>query len=374
LGIFRLELDGEQSARRQSIVLHGNGAPKRSITYECREGLARPAFWDGYVCAGIYYAMMHANKLIVDGPLSQRFLCNIRAFQEAWHCHRPDLYKVVEIEPAAAGPEAMPSFRPHGDTIVAFSGGIDSSFSLLRHASRTLHNGSHPISAAVIVHGFDVPCDDHRAFAALQMRAARIADAAGIRLSNVRTTIRQNEPENWEDYHAAALAGVLHLFAGQFSHGMIAATDSYDYISYLPYAWGSNPATDYLLSGAEMEIVHDGAGYTRPQKAAWLARTWPQVVPLLQFCWEGKLRDVNCGACNKCMQTRLSLLAAGFDDQICFVSKFDLGMLDRLTWSAKDVADLMVIVQLAKQRDCTEAWVGMIADRLAEHTSTSCRR
>lgn len=368
MGTLRLELYEEQSKRRQSIVLHGNCAPKRTIAYEFDFELPCPAVWDGYVCAVIFHAMRRADKLIVEGPLSQHFLRNIRAFQEAWRCLRPSLYKVVDVEPTAASPAAPPPVPPPGNTVAAFSGGIDSSFSLLRHTSHALRNGTHIITAAVMVHGFDVPYKDLHAFQSLRDRVVGIADAAGVELKTVRTTIRERETENWEDYHAGALASVLHLFSRLFSYGMIASSDSYNYLSHLPYVWGSSAATDYLLSGAGMEIVHDGAGYTRPQKLAWLARAWPQLVPLTQFCWEGKSRDVNCGLCNKCVRTRLSLLAAGHDDRLCFGSKFNLSMLDRLAWDAKNLPDLKSIADFADEMGCAGEWLRVVKNRVKELT------
>jgi hypothetical protein len=354
---LRLELHGEQSLRRQGIVLHGDGGSQRAIAYEHDLELAPPQVCDGYVCAVIFDAMRRADRLIVAGALSQRFLRNIRAFQEAWHCLRPDLYKVVDVEPTATTTVATAPVQREDSTICGFSGGIDSSFSVLRR--------SYSVTAAAMVHGFDIPCQNFSAFEALRARVVGITDAAGIELKTVRTTIREGETENWEHYHAAALASVLHLFSSRFSHGMIAGSDSYNYISYLPYAWGSSPATDYLLSGAGMEIVHDGAGYTRPQKVAWLSRGWSQLVPLTQFCWEGKSRHANCGACNKCVQTRLSLLAAGVDDRVCFSSEFDLSMLDSLAWDAKNVADLKVIVDLAEQTGHGAEWLPIVRERAA---------
>lgn len=362
--MLTLEIEDTLNGRGRNVVLHGGNTPKRTAFFEMNTPLANPPVWDGYVCAMIFDAMQQGRSVNICGPLSEKFFRNIQAFQEAWHCHCPSLYQVVEIQPSellVGGSKA--GGRPES-AMVAFSGGMDSAFSLLRHQPSTQNRQRLPIASALMVHGFDVPYSNRSAFDTLHKRVEKITEAVGVELHILRTTIRENDYHRWVDCHGAVLASVLHLTSDRHTHGIIASSDPYNYISYVHYAWGSSAATDYLLSGSEMEIIHDGAGFSRPQKIAYLAKNWPSQLKRTQFCWEGERRDINCGVCDKCVHTRLSLLAGGFDEGLCFETSFHIGMLDRIKISEAKLGDILPLLDFAEGNHCNARWTRLLRDRI----------
>jgi hypothetical protein len=162
------------------------------------------------------------------------------------------------------------------------------------------------------MHGFDIPLVDTVTFDNARVRAEKMVQGSGVELITVRTNIRELH-EKWYDAFGLGLASCFALLAPEFGIGLIGSSDTYDTIDFLA---GSNPVTDHLLSTGDMEVRHDGAGYSRTEKVAYLA-TWEQGMPLLRVCWEGQVQDGNCGRCEKCIRTRLNFQIAGIDSPAC---------------------------------------------------------
>src|SRR5262249_5703213 len=135
---------------------------------------------------------------------------------------------------------------------------------------------------------------------------------------------------------------------------LVGSSEPYDGLI-LP--WGSNPATDYLLSGGIMRLIHDGAGFSRTEKIAHIAndRTASRV---LKGCWEGKEAHKNCGVCEKCIRTQANFLAAGVARPACFDAPLDPRhiRLIRLR-SAPQCAELESIIAYAKAKGMKGEWL-----------------
>ena len=122
--------------------------------------------------------------------------------------------------------------------------------------------------------------------------------------------------------------------------------------------------TDHLLSGDMMTIVHDGAGYSRTEKAELLLG-FPFVVEGLKVCWEGRDPEKNCGRCEKCLRTRLNFAAAGCNDPPCFSSAFDEKMLSELVvQSTAQLSELEAISSFARRRRLSYPWVNSLRRRI----------
>ena len=127
---------------------------------------------------------------------------------------------------------------------------------------------------------------------------------------------------------------------------------------------GSNAATDYLLSNGSMDIVHEGAGFCRSEKVALiLENSW--VIPSLQICWSGKERFKNCGACEKCIRTRLNFIACGMKNPSCFELPFSPKMIDSLfVINADQLYELHSIAEFARNRGVKTQWLKKLNKRI----------
>ncbi len=247
------------------------------------------------------------------------------------------------------------SIPSHDEAIAAFSGGVDSIFTLLRHGTKQFGAASYPLKKTVLmVHGFDVPLEKPEQLETLQRRTAPLLMELGFELKTMRTNLKELQLQDWEDSSMSQLAGCLHNYSHQFSYGLVGSTESYDALV-LP--WGSNPATDHLLSGAHMRIVHDGAGYSRTAKVEQIARH-ATAASVVKVCWEGEETSRNCGECEKCVRTLLNFLAVGVSNPACFSKPLDKRQIRALILR-HDTAhgELKSIVNYAKAKGITEDWL-----------------
>jgi hypothetical protein len=70
---------------------------------------------------------------------------------------------------------------------------------------------------------------------------------------------------------------------------------------------------DGLFSSQRITVIHDGARYARFQKVRELA-SWPTALAAWRVCPSNPGTELNCGVCEKCLRTRLELLAAGVEE------------------------------------------------------------
>ena len=326
--------------------------------------LPDPAVLDG----PLFSVMMIASqigipRLRVRGPLSVQALRNARIYMEAWRCMLPRNYRVVEIVPDRV---VTAPLSGEGKAVSAFSGGLDATFLALRHAGKMLGPASYDLTGAVMIHGFDVNWRDTEAFDRLRRRVAPLLDKLNLELITVRTNAKcpsRFQPQKWEYTFAAQVAGVLHNLSHQFDYALIGSSEPYDAL--MPTC-GSNPTTDYLLSGGAMQIVHEGAAYQRTEKAAIVARD-QVALKTLKVCWEGEQQDRNCGACEKCVRTRLNFLAVGAKDPPCFDTPFEEALIDSiLPANSFALAELRGIVAYADRRGLKGAWLDRLKARIGQ--------
>lgn len=273
---------------------------------------------DGYLFGILFFAMRGAKRIVVEGPITDLAIRNAWHLGEAWHNLLPDTYQPVPIEPEEIICNPQHIFEAdavsNSGAIAAFSGGVDSMFTALRHTDGSLGTANYPLSDLVMVHGFDVSLENQSAFDELTLRTAGFVNSLELRRRIVKTNLKIVTNQNWEHSFSAQLASVLHQFSNSAKFGLIGSGSPYTYPNAI---WGSQPGTDFLLSGSGLSIVHDGAGYSRQKKVERLSKNMI-ARQNLKVCWEGVDQGRNCGFCEKCIRTKLNFLAAGIKSPECF--------------------------------------------------------
>jgi hypothetical protein len=204
---------------------------------------------------------------------------------------------------------------------VAFlSGGVDSLHMLMRN--RHLYRQGDPayIRDALFIHGFDIgkrARDPETERFQMALRGIQpIAAEAGLRVIACRTNLRHlpSLPDFWEHRHnGAALAAVAH--AATVGSAFVFIGGSFPIVD--PVPWGSHPAVDGLFSSQRITLVHDGSRFSRLRKVQDLL-SWPTALSALRVCPVAAGPRANCGECEKCLRTRLELLAAGIEETETF--------------------------------------------------------
>jgi hypothetical protein len=319
---MRLSVLQEQRAEGTRRTLHltetTDGRPLEIHFDFIDESFPQPMVLDGFINAVIFYAMGSRQDIRVDGPMSRSALLNLATFQEAWCRWKPGVYRPVRIEPLSIVDDPP---RARAESIAAFSGGADAIFTALRHA-----NDEYALQSVMLVHGFDVPTDRADQFSRLLERVRPLLQRLNLRPRVVRTNIAELRLQNWFDSFLAMISCCLHSYSHEFRFGLAGGGEPYDALV-LP--WGQNPCTDYLLSGDGFSIVHDGAGFSRTEKIATIAKD-PMATQALKVCWEATDLSTNCGTCEKCVRTRLNFKAVGIDSPACFAGELTRDQVRRI--------------------------------------------
>lgn len=273
------------------------GGARHEVVYGARGMVGEGS--DYALAAGLVPAMASADVLSLPRPVSPRLLDATPRIQEIFGMWGPAFateFREVLVE----APRARPDGGRADGVACFFSGGVDSFHTLLRHRDE--------ITAIIFVHGFDLPLSATDLRAQARDAVSRVAEGLSVELVEVETNLRSiTDPMvSWEPYHGGALASVALLFQQRFARVLVPATRTYRNL--LP--WGSHPLLDPMWSTERTRLEHSGAGITRIAKVAAIAGS-ELAMRHLRVCWENRDGAYNCGRCEKCVRTMLSLAAAG---------------------------------------------------------------
>lgn len=299
----------------------------------CQESIAPSC--DPYIIATILLSMKQGADVQIHGEVSPSLLQNLSEFQAAWQCWRPQVYRAVDITAEVEREQPSPPV-PEG-AISAFSGGVDSCFTVFRHRTGRCGRWQQDLQAAVMVRGFDIPLDQPQVFDRAFVKSQATLSSLGVKLIPVATNFKEL-PLQWEDSFGTGVASTLMLFQRQYSAGLIASASPYQS---LRFPWGSNPLTDPLLSTQAFRIVHDGTSCDRLEKIKGISQ-WPEALQNLRVCWQGQQLDRNCGRCEKCIRTILIFRALGLGLPSCF----EQDVTDRQILEVKGLKKSHVLIQL----------------------------
>jgi hypothetical protein len=255
---------------------------------------------DAIVAAFLLPAWTRGATLVLDGAVSEPLRSNLpqvaMLLREWWGACGP-----IPIEPAGIAPPHSGVLAPTArGTGLMFSGGVDSFYSLLR--------GTVAPDALVFVDGFDIPLADLARRNAAYGGVRAVADALGVRAIRVATNLREHalfRSVLWARTHGGAMAAVGHALRQHLSHLVVSSSDAYvdDQGGY-----GSHFRLDPLWSSDRLAILFEGPTHRRSQKLLAIAGE-SLVRQHLRVCFARHGAALNCGHCEKCIRTQLTLLA-----------------------------------------------------------------
>ena len=319
-----------------------------------------PAVLDGHVQGVIHRAMSSGEDIIVPGPVSRKFLHNISEYQDAMVAYFPAIYQRIEIVADEILDLPGSGQRPRG--IAAFSGGVDGSFSFLRHRKKLQGEVALPLDAALLIHHRKL--DDEEFFSSLARRIKPFVDYVDVKLHLARTNLREVIGHDYLHTYGAQLGSALHNYSDRYDYGVIGSSEPYVALI-LPF--GSSPVTDHLMSGGAMKVIHDGAGFTRTEKVELVAKH-PVALKTLHVCLAVREGAENCGRCMKCVRTRLNFLAVGVPE-VPALPEFQLSLIDRLRFpQAHVLSELQTILDYARSRCVSGEWVDRLQARIDQET------
>jgi hypothetical protein len=219
-----------------------------------------------------------------------------------------------------------------GDRAAAFfSGGVDSMFTVAHNLRRYSRTDSRAIKGLVLVHGLDISLASRERFAHTAAVLGETARAIDVQLVAPATNVRDLVPGlDWFTFgHGPCLALVALALSGRFHTIYVPSTNPY--VQLVPC--GTHPALDPHWSTEAIEFVHDGAAFGRTQKTMRLAAQ-PALLAGLRVCWKNIGADYNCGRCEKCLRTMVTLALHGLAPRATHFPPIDRGALDEVQLSA----------------------------------------
>ena len=299
---------------------------------------------------------VHRPICSVHGAVSPSLLKNLEEFQAIWHTWLPERYQPVEI---LAESEQEAGRAAGSPAIMAFSGGLDSSFTAWRHRTGQAGRQTQDLQAGVILHGFDIPINRQDAFDVAFERSRLMLDSLGMETIPITNNLR-GLGGVFADCHAAILASCLSLLQKRFSVGLVADLSPYQVLVHpwsLPY--GSNSLSDRYLSSNSFTIMVDGAGYYRFDKAQALAE-WPEAMSNLRVCLGHNplVRVRNCCKCEKCLRNILIFRVLGLGLPACFERDVSDRQILRLSYTTPArFGNYSRILEEAHRRGIRASWV-----------------
>ena len=265
---------------------------------------------DAFVPTALLVAMYAGEDLQVRGTISPKLAYNLLEYREIFHSWYPKLFQRVDIRYEHL--EASP--KPSGETAVvtAFSGGVDSFYTLWSHLPQNQPIPEARVTHGLFVHGLDLRLDDEENYRAAAEPYSQMFEELGLELIQASTNAYQFSEFriNWTMFHGAPLIGAA-LCLSPFLRQFYIPSSFSDYNDLIPY--GSTPLIDHLLSTEVTHIVNHGTNISRTEKTKVLVH-WPVTYHKLRVCSnKTRLQGLNnCCTCHKCyrMIVLLDLLDA----------------------------------------------------------------
>ena len=292
-----------------SVEFEDSDRPRTEVSYE-----VPPEFEDSLVAnpdAFLVGAVLPAarngeRRVAVDGEVCPRVANGVvDALHWLAHWWGPS-WRKLQVE---AKPRPQPLARQGGRRTALFlSGGVDSMAALRLNRLRVPRTHPASIADGILVRGFSKR-DDLNFAPALEGGRA-VAEDTGITLVPVATNVRMLDRDSdfwvWQ-FHSAALCSAAHVLVDRIS--TIHLASSYDVPNVEPV--GSHPVLDPNYASYELAVLHDGVQLSRMAKTKIVAE-WPAGLANLRVCTaRPEIGARNCGRCEKCVRTRLQLLALG---------------------------------------------------------------
>jgi hypothetical protein len=278
-----------------------------------------------WIVALLPLAATRGEGLRIPLPVDRFLVRNLTEVLRIWRGWYPAL-RDVELDVTIC--ESPGARRPGAPvrTAAFFSGGVDSFYTILRHAEGGV--GRLILDELIAVEGFDFPLGHREAFDGHLRRLREAGRELGKKVIHVTTNLRETRLREapWADlWHGCALASVGLALERRYGQLLVAASSVYEEVEPL----GSHPLTDPLLSTSTTQLVHDGAAATRLEKTVRVAQS-DVALRALHVCYREHAAE-NCGRCRKCSLAMVTLSALGVLDRCpTFPQQLDLDRIGRV--------------------------------------------
>jgi len=292
--------------------------------------------YDAFLLALLAPAMFYGDDIEIAGAVSKRLLRNVNThLLEIMAAFSPRLRKITVVARETAGEPVVSA----GHNGTGFSGGVDSFCTIYENYVRE-NDPEYKIGALLFLnvgaHGLYGRAETKQRFENLFALLKPFPDSEGLPFVPVDSNFHFWFGREW--CHAFVLpltlaGGVLALQKFFKRYYMASAGQNYDqWTKYAPSERGhyldgfAEPYLCPLLSTESTKFVLDGIRHSRVEKTLKIAG-YPPAKRFLNVCLRKNPEIENCGVCDKCKRTLLTLSAAGLLED--FGAVFNLGEFGR---------------------------------------------
>ena len=268
-------------------------------------------------------SLMHAD--IYVNEIDQDFYECIEEFLQGFDEMTPDHvhFKLRDIVHAEHIVDNPLSDTDHAENLLFFSGGVDATSSLVNHIAEK--------PTLVTIWGADIPWDNEEQWRRAIVFNQEVADRHDLKLLTIRSNLRKCfNNDAIEDYSMTLVKDwwwpafhhslAMMCLAAPLASGKRASLyfgssySSKDRKEWGSYVLASAPQIDNHVRFCGCQVKHDGFEFSRHDKIALIGSYYrnAEKKPFLRVCYHAN-SGANCGTCEKCVRTIVSLLLEDLD-------------------------------------------------------------
>lgn len=318
---------------------------------------------DAFAASLLLLAMAAGEEMEICGSLSPHLGRGLEEYQRIFNIWLPKWFQRIPLHYETAASNEVSQGSGVG---CAFSGGVDSFYTLWTHLPANEPIPEYRITHTLFMKGFDIPLTDTRTFETTAPEYDAMMRGLNLQLITGRTNVRDFLSRmDWGMAHGGPLIGSALALAPLFSRFYIPGSGHYRETD----IWGSDCRADPMLSTKTLQIVYDAGGFSRAEKTLTIAH-WPETFSRLRVCWRKQDGLNNCCRCSKCMRTMLALEICGTlrhyttfpwplsrrDIRFCRLHSYEFEQVIQLAQRALEVgrrdiaSDLMFALRLSRLR------------------------
>lgn len=270
---------------------------------------------DAILCRAYTTLMIYLNNgdnVLFDGAVSEGLLRHLRLINEYYNTvynYQDKLCHLVNV----VAREEVPVGAPHlsKKSVIAFSGGVDASFSLLQHKLGLCGASNTDITTALVINGLEIVSGDHEKYQRINAKLKETLNHFDVEMVEIFMP-----PEEINSFNYMwNLCGAMHLFANtpdEIVYGLVGSAGG---------SWNNEhtyleepPITVNNFASRAFQVFTDGENFTRMQKCKLIA-TNPVLMQNLRVCFDSDgSNGLNCGRCPKCVRTAINFIANDVHD------------------------------------------------------------
>ena len=259
---------------------------------------------DSFAAGLMPLAVALHEDLTIEGTISPRLINGMREYQQVMGLWFPELMRPVKIN--AQIQEALPITQSGQKCVTLFSGGVDSSYTLLSHLPDRQKIPAFQVKGALFIHGMDIPLQNQSSYSESLKLFTQQLQPLGVEVIPCTTNMHYFTSGllTWEIAHGGAIIGTGMVLDKLI--GSLLVPSSYSIDELIP--WGSSPLIDHLLSTETIKIIHHGSTISRIDKVNAISH-WEPAHNFLRVCVDENKRSAtkNCSKCEKCIRTMTML-------------------------------------------------------------------